>query len=319
MQKNQNIQGIVSKKGNVKAGNFTLEDNKITASSEAENIQGVSAELDVEVLGDISIQRNEVIIQQIYQQLVTETESQITNSLSDKEITSQDQKIINQTILFLGTKELFINYRQQIINNLIETYCKFANKKYAKFARTADLMGITGKIAKAIPSGGAASASMGIVGDIASLTGTLLQEKNLKKCLKEFQEILKQDQENLALFHTGHQSLTQTIWPSNEPNEIIKNIIGILKLERMSQRIFTDNYGLYQTGGAWEANFANSTPEQLKEFLTKLDENLKKQRIEFETQRNQLTEQEWFKAIEQQTDLLQEQKIQTQVEVATKD
>jgi hypothetical protein len=318
MQKTQNLQGIVSKKGNAKVGNFTLEDNKITASSEAENIQGVSAELDVEVLGDVSIQRNEIIIQQIYQQLVTATENQITDSLSDKEITSQDQKIINQTILFLGTKELFINYRQQIINNLIETYCKFANKKYAKFARTADLMGITSKIAKAIPSGGAASASMGIVGDIASLTGTLLQEKNLKKCLKEFQEILKQDQENLTLFHTGHQSLIRAIWPSNELSEIIKNIIDILKLERISQRIFTDNYCLYQTGGAWVANFANSTPEQLKSFLEKLDENLKNMRIELETQKNQLTEQEWFKAIEQQTDLLQEQKIQTQVEIATK-
>src|ERR1700753_4409631 len=59
-----------------------------------------------------------------YQQLESETEKQVSVSLTDKEINPQEQKIINKAILFLGTKELFINHRQNSINNLIECYNK---------------------------------------------------------------------------------------------------------------------------------------------------------------------------------------------------
>src|SRR5438270_6365727 len=64
MKKNQNTQGIISKSGNVKVGNFSLSDSKIQSGTNAENNQGIMAELDAEVTGDFSMEGNEIIINQ---------------------------------------------------------------------------------------------------------------------------------------------------------------------------------------------------------------------------------------------------------------
>jgi len=246
-----------------------------------------------------------------YQQIANETEKEISEPLTNLQITEQDKQVIKQTIIFLGAKEIFINYRQVIINRLIESYCKLANKKYAKFARVTSLMGITSKIAGSVPGGGIAQSSLGIIGDIASLTGAIIQDKDLEKCQREFKEILKQDQENLALFWTGYQSLTQVIWPNNSQREMTKTIVNTLRLKNVNQTTFYDKHRVQE----WKLFSDNS--EQLKDFVVELYENLKNFREDFQEQRNQLTEQEWFKVIEQQTDLLKEQS-QAQMEVPLK-
>jgi len=148
-----------------------------------------------------------------YQQLMKEIKQEVNDSLIDiKEITPQEQQVINQTVFFLGAKELFINYRQAIISKLINCYCKLAGKnKSTKFATFSSVMGITGKIAKIIPGGGVAEEPLGIVGDVVSLTGTIIQEKNLDKCIKEFQRILAEDEKSLPLFDENYRSLTQAI------------------------------------------------------------------------------------------------------------
>src|ERR1700722_1038966 len=120
------------------------------------------------VFGSQSINTYQIQYTQNYQQLATET-------LTDQEITSQEQKIINQTILFLGTKELFINYRQASIDSLTDCYNKLekSESKLKKFGLASSMMGITSKIAKAIPGGGVAETPIGIIGDTINLTGNV--------------------------------------------------------------------------------------------------------------------------------------------------
>ncbi|CAI2168955.1 2372_t:CDS:2 [Funneliformis geosporum] len=138
-----------------------------------------------------------------YQQLETETEKQITASLTDKEVTLEEQKVINKTILFLGTKELFINYRQATINNLIECYNRLEKRlgsKLNKFTNAVSMTNIAGKLASIIPGGGVVEVPIGLLGDTINLTGTIIQGKDLEKFTKQFQEILVSDKKNLSLF-----------------------------------------------------------------------------------------------------------------------
>lgn len=63
-----------------------------------------------------------------YQQLETEIEKQISEPLTKLEVTEQDKKVINQTIIFWGVQELFFNYRKNTIDKLVNCYCRLANK-----------------------------------------------------------------------------------------------------------------------------------------------------------------------------------------------
>jgi hypothetical protein len=166
------------------------------------------------VIGSQSINTYHIQYNVQYQQLETETEKQISESLSNKEATPEEQKIINKTVLFLGTKELFINHRQATINNLIECYNKLEKKtgsKLSKFTTAVSMTNIAGKLANIIPSGGVAEAPIGLVGDIINLTGTIIKEKDLEKFTKQFQAILAQDKKNLSLFDGNYLSLINVI------------------------------------------------------------------------------------------------------------
>jgi len=166
------------------------------------------------VFGSQSINTYQIQYNIQYQQLATETEKQITESLTGKEITPQEQKVINQTVLFLGTKELFINYRQATINNLIECYNKLEKKlgnKLNKFTTAVSMTNIAGKLASIIPGGGVVEAPIGVVGDVINLTGTIIQGKDLEKFTKQFQTILAQDKKNLSLFDGNYLSLINVI------------------------------------------------------------------------------------------------------------
>jgi len=242
-----------------------------------------------------------------YQQLVVEVEQQTSESLAKCNVAPEEQQIINQTILFLGTKELFINYRQIIINRLIDCYCKLANKKYTRFTRATSLMGITSKIVGSVPGGELAQSSLGVIGDVASLAGIIKQSKDLERCQKEFKKILGQDRENLSLFHAGYQSLIQAIWPNNDQGKVIKNIINTLQLKNIDQRTFYDEHRVQE----W--NLCDDNSEKLKSFVVELDDNLKNLRAEFQEQRNQLTNQNWFKIIEEKTDLLKQQQALVEI------
>jgi len=253
-----------------------------------------------------------------YQQLETDLKQQASKILTNQEITPRDQKIINQTIIFLGTKELFINYRQAIVNNLIDCYCKLAGKdKTPLVAKFVSVMGITSKIAKTAPGGGVAETPLGIIGDIANLVATIKKESDLKQCIKEFQEILAKDGENLTLLKKGYWSLIQVIWPDNEQGEVTKTIIDTFQLDRTQLRPFANQDVFQAGGGIWEKNLFNLNSEQLKSFVKELNKSLGDFRQEFEKQKNQLAQQEWFKAIEAKTDLLQEQP-QTQIQIPSK-
>ncbi|CAJ0761238.1 16488_t:CDS:2 [Entrophospora sp. SA101] len=211
-----------------------------------------------------------------YQQLAKDVEEKTNEILTNQEITPQEQKAINQVILFLGTKELFINYRQAVLNKLIDCYCRLANKsKSTKLTTFNSMMGITSKIAKAIPGGEVAETSMGIIGDTINLTGTLIQEKNLK---------------NIA-----------------EPSRVTMETIKILALVKDKPYPFSADHDVFKVGEIWESNLLNLSLEELKTFLEKLDKSLESFKQGFQEQRTQLAEQSWFKAIEKQTDLLKEQ------------
>lgn len=72
-------------------------------------------------------------------------------------------------------------------------------------------MGITSKLATSIPSGSIAETPLGIVGDIAALTGIVLEDKYLDKCIKEFKEIISKDSQDLIFFDQSYDSLYKTI------------------------------------------------------------------------------------------------------------
>ncbi|CAI2161631.1 15281_t:CDS:2 [Funneliformis geosporum] len=160
-------------------------------------------EREFELKEDQSINTYQIQYNVQYQQLETETEKQITASLTDKEVTLEEQKVINKTILFLGTKELFINYRQATINNLIECYNRLEKRlgsKLNKFTNAVSMTNIAGKLASIIPGGGVVEVPIGLLGDTINLTGTIIQGKDLEKFTKQFQEILVSDKKNLSLF-----------------------------------------------------------------------------------------------------------------------
>jgi hypothetical protein len=166
------------------------------------------------VIGSQSINTYHIQYNIQYQQLETETEKQISTSLTDKEITLQEQKVINKTVLFLGTKELFISHRQATVNNLIECYNKLEKKlgsKLSKFTNAVSMTNIAGKLANIIPGGGVAEAPVGLLGDVINLTGTIIKEKDLPKFTKVFQEILAKDKKNLSLFDSNYLSLINTV------------------------------------------------------------------------------------------------------------
>src|SRR5207247_1611342 len=119
---------------------------------------------------------------QNYQKLESDLEEQITEPLTSQETTLQERKVINKTILFLGTKELFINYRQASINSLIDCYNKLekSGSKLTRFANIASMMNITGKLANIIPGGGIAESSLGLAGDAINLAGTVIEGTVLK-------------------------------------------------------------------------------------------------------------------------------------------
>ena len=208
---------------------------------------------DINIVGDNShlVNQNITNYQTIYQQLVTETEKEIESLLIDiKEIIPQEKQIINQTILFLGTKELFINYRQEIISRLIDCYCNLASKsKSTKLANFNSIMNITSKIANTIPTGGTVETPLGILGDTINLAEAIIQEKNLKQCIKKLQQIFAKDKESLSLFDENYRSLTQSIGLDNGQGEITKNIIDTLQLDQTQLRPFSINHDVFKVGG----------------------------------------------------------------------
>ncbi|CAH1760406.1 5650_t:CDS:2 [Entrophospora sp. SA101] len=253
-----------------------VEKHEKTSQEQNKNYQELKLEL-AEMKGQIAIIKDrptqQFIISGTNQQDVEEKTNEI---LTNQEITPQEQKAINQVILFLGTKELFINYRQAVLNKLIDCYCRLANKsKSTKLTTFNSMMGITSKIAKAIPGGEVAETSMGIIGDTINLTGTLIQEKNLK---------------NIA-----------------EPSRVTMETIKILALVKDKPYPFSADHDVFKVGEIWESNLLNLSLEELKTFLEKLDKSLESFKQGFQEQRTQLAEQSWFKAIEKQTDLLKEQ------------
>jgi hypothetical protein len=265
--------------------------------------------------GDNSTFINQTTYQQIqYQQLEADLEQQTSRILTDQEITPQDQQVINQTIIFSGAQELFVDYRQRLLDKLIDGYCQLAKKtKWTKWATFgSNLTGIGSKIAGAIPKGTIAQNSLGIIGDTISLATNITQERNLEKYRQKLQEILTKDKEALNLFDSYYHPLTKTIW-NNQDSSITTQIIKTLDLKKERLYPFSQEQDPFKGIFGKEKGLVNFSSDQLKDFLIKLENNLKEFQQSFQKQRDQLAQQDWFKAIETQTGLLQEQQAQIQV------
>ena len=175
-------------------------------------------------------------------------------------------------------------------------------------------MGITSKIVKGVPNGSIAETPLGIVGDIAVLTGIILEDKHLEKCIKEFKELISKDSQDLNFFDQSYDSLTKTIWNNNQSlSPVTTRITKVLNLVKEKPYPFSEEQNIYQISDIRQEYFTSLNSEQLKSFLEKLDKNLIELCQSFEKQKKQLNEQDWFKAIEAKTDLLQEQQSQVQI------
>nr|CAG8443488.1 13421_t:CDS:2 [Entrophospora candida] len=97
--------------------------------------------------------------------------------------------------------------------------------------------------------------------------------------------------------------------------EVTTKITEVLDLVKEKPYPFSEGQNIYQASGIRQEFFASLNSEQLRNFLEKLDKDLVEFYQSFEKQKKQLTEQEWFKIIDQQTDLLQEQKVEAQIQV----
>ncbi|WNE41189.1 MAG: hypothetical protein mread185_000646 [Mycoplasmataceae bacterium] len=261
--------------------------------------------------GQLALEKNNIFTNQTisyHQQTLQAIEQEINQSLKSTTITPSEQKIINQTILYLGTQEIFLNYRQELVSNLIKGYCQLASKsKFTKLAQqTTQFMNISSKLAGAILGGAVAQAPLDSLGTIINLAQNTLQEKDLKKYLKKLQSIFAQDQQSLTLFDESYRSLINSIQFNNQ-SEIAKAIIDSLQLDHTQLIPFTNNQNIYKLGEIWEANLSNLSLEELKIFLENLDKKLLENQKEFQSQRQGLAQQEWFKIIDQKTDLLKDQ------------
>jgi len=271
------------------------------------------------VIGSQSINTYQIQYNIRYQQLEAETEKQIVESLTDKEISPQEQKVINKTILFLGTKELFINYRQNSINNLIECYNKLEKRlgsKLSKFITASSMMNITGKLASIIPGGGVAEVPAGIIGDTINLTGTIIKEKDLTKFTKVFQEILAKDKKNLSLFDGNYLSLISTIWEDNKTSqgEIVSTIINTLNLVKTDLSPFSNDYNAFSQSisGIWQSRSFLEL-EEMKNSIEAVVNNFNELKKRLKSEKEELSKQSWFKVIEEKADLLQQHQSQIQI------
>jgi len=251
-----------------------------------------------------------------YQKLSTDLEKQIDKTLT--EITLKEKQIINQTILFLGTKELFINHRQATINNLIDSYNKLEKRlgsKLNKFTTAVSMTNIAGKLASIIPGGGVAETPVRILGDTINLTGTIVQGKDLEKFTKQFQAILAQDEKNMFLFDESYQLLIKAIWyetSNNSQGEITTTIIEILKLVKSKQVLFSKEHNVFNISDIWKSRPSLELGE-MKNAILLLKKDLERFEQEAQQERNQLTKQIWFNEIEKQTNLLERQQT-TQIQ-----
>jgi hypothetical protein len=148
-----------------------------------------------------------------YQQIISEIEQEIANSLAKQEISPAEQKVINQTIIYLGTQELFLNYRQELISNLIKSYCQLTKQsKLVKLTNNlGKIMNISSKLAGKLPGGKVAETPLNILETILNLAQSTLQEEDLKKYRQQLQEIFVKDKQSLILFDESYRSLIQSI------------------------------------------------------------------------------------------------------------
>lgn len=239
-----------------------------------------------------------------YQQLTTEIEKETAKHLTDLQLTDQDQVAINQTIIFRGVQELFLNYRQALLDKLIEGYCGLVKKnKSTKLAGFTSLMGITNKLVGAIPGGDVAQAPLGIISDTINLASDILKERNLTNYHQKLQQILNEDKKVLTLFDSYYHPLEKIIW-SDKDSQITTQIIKTLGLKKEQPYPFSTNQNPFKD--YWEKELFSFGLDQLKDFLAKLENNLKEFQQTFQQQCSELSEQEWFKTIKKNTDLLQE-------------
>ncbi|MDR1670451.1 MAG: hypothetical protein LBR43_01825 [Spiroplasmataceae bacterium] len=247
-----------------------------------------------------------------YQQIISEIEQEIANSLAKQEISPAEQKVINQTIIYLGTQELFLNYRQELISNLIKSYCQLTKQsKLVKLTNNlGKIMNISSKLAGKLPGGKVAETPLNILETILNLAQSTLQEEDLKKYRQQLQEIFVKDKQSLILFDESYRSLIQSIWPDNNQSKVVQNIIATLQLKQTQLKPFSDNHNICKLGEVWEAMLPDLSLEELKTLLTNLDKKLTISQREFYSQRQELAKQSWFKTIEQKTDLLQEKKAE---------
>jgi len=299
------MKGIIeTQKDEIERMNKTID--KAISTPQVQNIQHT-------VIGSQSINTYQIQYNVQYQQLETDVEKQINASLTDKEITPQEQKIINKTILFLGTKELFINHRQATINNLIDCYNKLEKRlgnKLNKFTNAVSMTNMASKLASIIPGGGVAEAPIGLVGDTINLTGTIIQGKDLAKFTKQYQEILDKDKKNLSLFDSNYLSLINAVWEDNKASqgEIISTIIEVLDLKKTELSPFSNDHDAFSQSisGTWQGR--SSLPlEEMKSSIEAMINNFQELKQKLQDQKEQLSKQDWFKVIETKTDLLKEQ------------
>jgi len=301
---------LKSKKEEIERMNKTIE--KAIDTPKIQNIQNA-------VYGSQSINTYQIQYNIQYQQLETETEKQISTSLTDKEATPEEQRVINKTILFLGTKELFINYRQDTINSLIDCYNKLEKKlgnKLNKFTTAVSMTNIAGKLASIVPGGGVAEVPIGLVGDTINLTGTIIQGKDLEKFTKQFQEILAKDKKNLSLFDSNYLSLINTVWEDNKTSQgkKVSTIIEILDLKMTVLNPFSDDHNAFSQSfsGTWQGRSSLELGE-MKSSIEAVINNFNELKQRLQDQKEELSKQSWFKIIETKTDLLQEQVAQIQI------
>jgi hypothetical protein len=190
--------------------------------------------------GQLSIGNNNTItlnmqINNYYQQLLKDNQQNVDNVLDEAKITAteEDKVIINQAIIFLGTEDLFVNYRQNTINKLDEFYCQLAKKQGQKrYTNFTNFLDITGKISSNLPNGSAVSAATGIVSDIVNLAVNFKNSKELTKCLEQFKQAIDQDQANIALFNENYHSLQKSIVNLAEATAISGKIAAVLEIDK---------------------------------------------------------------------------------------
>ncbi|MDR1670737.1 MAG: hypothetical protein LBR43_03395 [Spiroplasmataceae bacterium] len=194
------------------------------------------------ITGDSNILSNQIIYQiQINpQQLQTELANVKQNYQNLEQANnsgSLNSQQLKKSLLFLASKQILANKRQETINSLIETYNNLtkSTKKYEKINLVANYLSYGEELVGAVPFG---STAVKVFSKGLPVIANLLKSNSLKQQANKFEEYLIEDEKALTLLQATYQSLNNSLAEPSKISSLISNLIKSSNSELVKHNVF---------------------------------------------------------------------------------